>query len=214
MATINYAPDRIYAQYRNKPNAKAWYSIVPTLGLEICNAFEAVRTSYNIDTAVGAQLDVIGRIVVIDRSYESSVAWDSTMWGQQSVQWGGAGMQWQSTGQTINNEISDAIFRTLIKAKIAKNNSDATLDGVVEALMYITDATPIRVIDNEDMTMSVSFGSQLDNITRFVLDTFDIVPRPQGVEFLGYTEEPAITQWGGRYGWGDTRAQFGQFFGA
>ncbi len=122
-------------------------------------------------------------------------------------------IQWESSGQTVNDTVSDAIFRTLIKAKIAKNNSDATLDGVVDALLYITNAAPIRVVDNEDMTMSLSFGSELDDITRFVLNTFDIVPRPQGVMFLGYTEEPAITQWGGIYGWGDSRAQYGQFFG-
>ena len=213
MSLVNYAPDRIYAQYRNKSKAVQWYGIVPTLGLEICTAFEAVRTSYDIDMAVGEQLDVIGRIVVIDRSFESSVSWDSLLWGQPVAQWGGDNIQWQSTGMTINNEVSDAIFRTLIKAKIAKNNSDATLDGIVEALLYITGAIDIQVVDNEDMTMSVSFGSELDAITRFVLDTFDIVPRPQGVQFLGYTEEPAITQWGGPLGWGDSRAQYGQFFG-
>ncbi len=213
MATVNYAPDRIYAQYRNKPKAKAWYGIVPTLGLEICTAFEQIRKTYDIDLASGEQLDVIGRIVVIDRSYESSLEWDSLLWGQPIAQWGGNNIQWESTGMTVNDTVSDAIFRTLIKAKIAKNNSDATLDGVVDALLYITGATPIRVVDNEDMTMSVSFGSELDSITRFVLDTFDIVPRPQGVRFLGYTEEPAITQWGGIYGWGDSRAQYGQFFG-
>lgn len=214
MAVEGLAPDRIYAQYRNKPKAVQWYGIVPSLANQICTAFEAVRNSYDIDTAVGEQLDVIGRIVVINRSYESSIEWDSFLWGQPVSQWGGNGVQWQSSGMTISNTVSDAIFRTLIKAKIAKNNSDATLDGVVEALLYITDASPIQVIDNEDMTMSVSFGSELDPITRFVLDTFDIIPRPQGVRFLGYTEEPAITQWGGIYGWGDSRAQFGQFFGA
>lgn len=213
MSTVNYAPDRIYAQYRNKPKAKAWYGIVPTLGLEICTAFEQIRTSYDVDKAVDEQLDVIGRIVVIDRSYESSVEWDSLLWGQPVAQWGGVNIQWESTGLVVNDTVSDAIFRTLIKAKIAKNNSDATLDGIVDALLYITNAAPIRVVDNEDMTMSVSFGSELDDITRFVLNTFDIVPRPQGVEFLGYIEEPAVTQWGGRYGFGDSRAQYGQFFG-
>lgn len=213
MATVNYAPDRIYAQYRNMPKAKAWYGIVPTLGLEICTAFEQVRKSYDIDTAVGQQLDVIGRIVVIGRSFETPTNDEIYQWGQLTVQWGGAGIQYQPSGGQISNEASDVIFRTLIKSKIAKNNSSSTLDDVVGALLYITGVTSVRVIDNEDMTFSVSFGSELDATTRFVLDTFDIVPRPQGVEFLGYTEEPAITQWGGDLSWGDSRAQYGQFFG-
>ena len=100
------------------------------------------------------------------------------------------------------------------KAKIEKNNNDATLDGIVSAISFITDVTSVRVIDHEDMTFSVSFGSQLNDAERLVFNLFDILPRPQGVKFLGYTEETAITQFGGIFGWGDSRATFGQYFGA
>lgn len=208
-------PNRIYAQYADKPKAVAWYGITPTMLEQLEVAAEAVRTSYDIDTALSQSLDVIGRIVVIDRGYESQIVIDGIQWGQPAVQWGGLNIQWQSTGMVINQQVSDAIFRTLIRAKIIKNNSEATLDDVVEGLEFITGTSPIRVIDNEDMTFSVSFFSELDTITRFVLNTFDIVPRPQGVQFLGYTEEPALTQWGGLFGWGSDRARFGpQYFGA
>lgn len=208
-------PNRIYAQYADKPKAVAWYGITPTMLEQLDAAAEAVRTSYNIDTALSQSLDVIGRIVVIDRGYESQIVIDGIQWGQPAVQWGGINIQWQPTGMTLNQQVSDAVFRTLIRAKIIKNNSEATLDDVVAGLEFITGTSPIRVIDNEDMTFSVSFFSELDIVTRFVLNTFDIVPRPQGVRFLGYTEEPALTQWGGLFGWGSDRARFGpQFFGA
>lgn len=209
--------NRIYAQYRDKPKAVAWYNIVPSLAGQISDAYEQVRTSYNIDTANAAELDVIGRIVVIDRSYESSVTFNpDTYFGADTLaaQFGGNDSQFESVGTTITEEISNEIYRVLIKAKIAKNNSDATLDGVVKALEYITGVSPISVIDNEDMTFSVSFGAELNDTQRFVLNTFDILPKPQGVGFLGYTEETAITQFGGSFGFGDTRATFGQYFGA
>ena len=208
---------RIYAQYRDKPKAVAWYNIVPSLGGQIADVYEQIRTSYNIDTASSDELDTIGRIVVIDRSYESSVTFNpDTFFGGDTLntQFGGSDAQFETTGSTVTNEISDAIYRVLIKAKIAKNNSDATLDGVVKALSYITNINPVSVVDNEDMTFSVSFGSELSDIERFVFNTFDILPRPQGVQFLGYTEETAITQFGGQFGFGDTRATFGQYFGA
>lgn len=208
---------RIYAQYADKPKAVQWYDITPTLADEISDAYESVRISYDIDLAVGEQLDVIGRIVVIDRSYESQVFYDvDTFFGADTLaaQFGGIDSQFETVGATISEEVSDAIFRVLIRAKIAKNNSDATLDGVVKALGYITSSSPIRVVDNEDMTFSVSFGSELTDIERFVFNTFDIVPRPQGVQFLGYVEETAITQFGGSFSWGDTQANFGLYFGA
>lgn len=210
-------PNRIYAQYADKPKAVAWYGITPTIADEIESAYEAVRMSYDIDSAVGEQLDVIGRIVVIDRGFESFVEFEpDTFFGGDTLaaQFGGVDSQFETVGTTVSDEVSDAIFRVLIRAKIAKNNSDASLDGVVDALSYITSSSPIRVVDNEDMTFSVSFGSELTDIERFVFNTFDIVPRPQGVKFLGYTEETAITQFGGSFSWGDTRANFGLYFGA
>lgn len=217
MATLNFAPDRIYAQYRVQPKAVQWYGIIPTLAVEICDAYEAVRNTYDIDAAAGEQLDIIGRIVVVDRSFESQVIFEiDTEFGASNVesQFGGNGAQFQSTGTTISNDVSDVIFRTLIKAKIAKNNSISTLDDISEALQYITSVTDIHVVDNEDMTFSVSFGEELTDTERFVFNTFDVVPRPQGVRFLGFVEETSITQFGGDKSFGDTRANFGLFFGA
>ncbi len=207
---------RIYAQYADKPKAVAWYNITPNIADEINNVYEAIRNSYDIDANEGEQLNVIGRIVGIDRSFESQVFYEpDTYFGadNDASQFGGIDSQFESVGDTISSEVSDAIFRVLIKAKIAKNNSDASLDGIVHALSYITNSSPIRVIDNEDMTFSVSFGTALTDIEKFVFNTFDIIPRPQGVKFLGYVDEESITQFGGSFGWGDTRANFGLYFG-
>lgn len=208
---------RIYAQYADKSKAVAWYNITPAVAQPLFDTFDAVRMSYDIDVAEGAQLDVIGRIVVIDRGFESFVVFDpDTYFGGSgdACQFGGIDSQFESTGSVLSQEVSDAIFRVLIRAKIAKNNNDATLDGIASALSFITESSPIRVVDNENMTMSVSFGSELTDIERFVFNTFDVVPRPQGVRFLGYVEETAITQFGGAFGFGDTRASFGFYFGA
>jgi len=66
-------PNRVYAQYRDKPKAVAWYGIIPSLSSEIEDVYESVRKSYDIDANSGQALDVIGRIVVIDRGFESFV---------------------------------------------------------------------------------------------------------------------------------------------
>tara|TARA_R110002049_G_scaffold101556_12_gene246523 strand:+ start:663 stop:1301 length:639 start_codon:yes stop_codon:yes gene_type:complete len=207
---------RIYAQYADKPNAVQWFNITPDIADEFETVYEMVRNSYDIDANSGEQLNVIGRIVGIDRSFESKVFYDvDTYFGADNdeSQFGGVGSQFETTGENITSGVSDAIFRVLLKAKIAKNNSDATLDGIAHALTYITNSSPITVIDNEDMTFSVSFATALTGIEAFVFDTFDIMPRPQGVKFLGYVDEETVTQFGGSFCWGDTRANFGLYFG-
>lgn len=207
-------PDRIYAQYRNKPKAVKWYRITPEMAGQFEIIYNSIRLSYDIDKATGDQLDVLGRIVVIDRSYEAQIVFDGTQWGGSDAQFGGDDSMFSAASGITNAEVSDSIFRKLIKAKIAKNNSDATIDGIISALEFITDDTKIKVIDAEDMSFSIEFGMALTEIDKMLLTQFSIVPKPQGVRFTGFSETVAVTYWGGEYGWGDDRAAFGQYFGA
>lgn len=144
---------RVYAQYRDKPKAVAWYNIVPTLASQIETAFNAVRYSYDIDTNEGQALDVIGNIVDISRV-----------------------------------DANDEVFRLLLRAKIAKNNSDATLDSIVTAVQFVTGIQDVSVNDREDMTFTVEFADPLTEQQRNIFNQYDLLPRPQGVNFLGFVE--------------------------
>lgn len=174
--------DRIYAQYRDKPKAVAWYNIVPQLAGEISDAYESVRISYNIDLNVSEQLNVIGRIVGIDKPW-SAIS-------------------------------DDVIYRTLLRSKIAKNNNDATLDGIVSAMSFIIPSNSASLSDYENMTFDVVFNGTLTPTLINILDQFDIVPRPQGVRFRGYGVPLMSTIYGAedaQYGAED--AQYGFYFG-
>ena len=72
-------------------------------------------------------------------------------------------------------------YRLIIKSKIVKNTSDATLDGIILALSFIVGFSDIRIVDNEDMAFSVEFYQELSALQRTVITNFDIVPKPQGV---------------------------------
>jgi len=207
-------PNRVYAQYRDKPKAVAWYDILPTVSQDIFDTAEQTRQSYDIDNATSHELDVLGEIVVVSRSFESQVTFETNDFGEVNVQFGGFDIQFQTIGQSITQEVSDEIFKILIKAKISKNNNDGTIDGMLSALQFIIPDNISRVIDNDDMSFSVSFGEELSSLQVMILNTFDILPRPQGVKFLGFVDETQLTQFGGNNSWGDDRAQFGLFFGA
>lgn len=205
--------NRIYAQYRDKPKAVDWYNITPTIADEIFNAANKTRLSYNIDTATSYELNVIGVIVGASRSFESRVTFETNDFGEVNVQFGGFEIQFQAVGQSITQEVSDEIFKILIKAKISKNNNDGTIDGMLGALQFIIPDNISRIIDHDDMSFSVSFGEELSSIQVMILNNFDILPRPQGVKFLGYVDETNLTQFGGVNSFGDDRAQFGFYFG-
>ncbi|MCK5126793.1 MAG: DUF2612 domain-containing protein [candidate division Zixibacteria bacterium] len=206
-------PNRIYGQYR-KPKGIAWYGIMPTISSGLSTVHERTRYSYDIDSlnVTSYELDVLGRVVGVDRAFETEIVLSTTQFGGEGDQFGGPGIQFSSSSGIIPQEISNEIFKLLIKSKISKNNGTATLDDISTALQLIVSQDTVRIVDNEDMTFSVSFGSTLTETERMVLIQLDVVSRPQGVGFLGFTEENQITQFGGQFGFGDERAQFGFLF--
>lgn len=190
------AQSRVYAQYRDKPKALEWIGINGELGNQLETVFDGVADSYNIDDAGTDELDVLGRIVVIDRSFESGIEQTTNMFGR--TQFGNGQFQVGSIQGT--EELNNDIYRILIKAKIAKNNNDATLDGIIEALAIIVETDNIMIRDNEDMSFDVLFDS-LTEIEKQVLQGFDIIPKPQGVRINRIVDESAVSQYG--------RSQFG-----
>ena len=200
------AQSRVYAQYRNKPKAFEWVGINGELGNEIETAYQDILLSYDIDSANTEELNILGRIVVINRSFEAAIDIPSYLFG--SAQFGSA--QFRAASGVTDQSLNDDVYRVLIKAKIAKNNNDATLDGIIQAISFMVETTDIQIEDPENMSFSMIFGS-LTDLERLVLSTFNIVPKPQGVRFLGFTELAAVTQFG-RQQFGSS--QFAYRFGA
>ena len=200
------AQSRVYAQYRNKPKAFEWIGINGDLGNEIETAYQNILLSYDIDNANTEELNILGRIVVINRSFEAAIDTHSYLFG--AAQFGSA--QFRPAAGVTDQSLNNDVYKLLIKAKIAKNNSDATLDGIVNAISFMVETTEIQIEDPENMSFSMIFGS-LTDLERLILSTFNIVPKPQGVRFLGFTELAAVTQFG-RQQFGSS--QFAYRFGA
>lgn len=212
------AKKRIIWQYRNGPKYQSWIDTIPSIAqTELENPAQIIEDILDIDNREGNQLDIIGRIVGLTRPPVIKKAEEAvTDFGPDAdlaPQFGGGGNQFASTKYTIGKAISDELFRVLIKARVVQNNSDATINDVVEALRFISDVQDVQVNDNQDMTFSVSLNNQLSSTTRFALRSFDILPRPQGVRFLGFVEAATYTQFGADLAtFGDERADFNSVF--
>lgn len=190
------AQSRVYAQYRDKPKTMDWIAINGDLGNQIEAVYQEIANSYDIDTANTNGLDVLGRIVGINRSFESKIIIDAFLFG--AAQFGAA--QFRPGSGIAIQELNNNAYRLLLKAKISKNTNDATLDGIINALDFIVETTGIKIDDPEDMSFSIIFDT-LTALEKLIITTFDIIPKPQGVKFTGYTDLSAVSQFG--------RQQFG-----
>lgn len=197
------AQSRIYGQYRDKPKFVEWIGINGEIGNEFEPVLFDVSESYDIDAATTHELDVLGNIVVLNRSFESELAYVATQVGSAQV----GGSQLTAATGTVDQALSNAVFRLLIRAKIVKNNGDATLDGIIEALRFVVETDDIQIRDNEDMTFDVVFGV-LTDLEREVLTKYAITPKPQGVRVRGFFEGNNTPQYG-RSQYGNAQYAYG-----
>ncbi|NWC11891.1 DUF2612 domain-containing protein [Pseudomonas agarici] len=209
-------PDRIYAQYRDKPKAVSWYEIARKLGGSIEAAAEAVRKSYDIDTAVEEQLNVIGRIVVAPRSFVGSMPMNPGLFDlTDGDEFGNDEAMFSALTIDQDGQLSDEFYRLVIKAKIVKNNGDATIENILDGMNFLLPkADVLRVTDGEDMSFSIEFYGQITNLERFALLSVGLVPKPQAVRFNGFLEGFNMVEFGDIDSeFGDDDAEFAGFIG-
>lgn len=182
--------DRIYAQYRNSPKLIQWINIVTKILSNMNLTLQQIRTMLDIDFVSDERLNIIGRIVGVGRGVIGTVAMNPPQFNnEQLYEFGDDSTNFSSLTLDQDDDLADEMYRLIIKSKIIKNNSDATIEGVIAAVQFILpDNTGFKVVDNEDMSYGIEYYGMLTPAQRYVFTRTDILPKPQGVRFTGLLE--------------------------
>lgn len=148
-----YYADLLILQYKKKP--KAFATVKDFTQMLIDGQLPlAIQNSFDIDSAVGGQLDIIGKYAGVTRE------------------------GYNFTGPMI---LDDNDYRKILKLKIIKNNSGSSLYEI-KNLLSLYFAGLIRVFDYKDMSMSyyvnAAFGSR-DLVEFFIRK--ELLPSPMAV---------------------------------
>jgi Protein of unknown function (DUF2612) len=183
----------ITSEHISRPKYLAMISagLLPIVKLQ--EILSALPLSFDVDYAIGKQLDVVGewvgrsRIVEIPLtgvyfSFDDTIitGWDSGVWKSQFDPDSGL------------PSLPDDQYRTLIKAKIAANNWDGTIPGAYSVWQKAFGVTSkIAIQDAQDMSFIIAlFGLTLDAVT-FALLTKNYIPlKPEGVKITNYSAAP------------------------
>lgn len=151
---IDYYADLLILQYKSKPKA---YETIRALGelLVIGTLAQEIKDAFNIETATGVHLDLIGKYAGV---------------GRQAI--------------TFSSQVtlSDDDYRQMIKMKIVQNNSESTLASIQELIQSFF-PNSLRVFDDGTMRMSYYFNSQIGS--ELLAEAFvrqSVLPKPMGVE--------------------------------
>jgi hypothetical protein len=138
---------------------------------------------WNIATAQGYGLDVWGRIVGVTRTLQFPAS-TSQFGFNEADSWTGFGQGgfYSGGGTTPNFVLADADFRTLIYAKAAGNISDGSIPALNNILMTLFGSRgTCYVADNQNMTMSYTFGFALTPVELAIVQLSGVLPNPAGV---------------------------------
>ena len=145
----------------NSPKTNAFLQFLLQKFDDVSQCLISMDLAFDLDFAVGAQIDALGKIV-------------------------GAGriVGFQPTG-SVSPILDDATYRIYIKYKIVANQWDGTIPGLYNAWREIfTPASPplsILIADQQNMTADVIVTGASSTILIDLVNNGYIVPRPEGV---------------------------------
>lgn len=208
MALVDETVNLLIKQYWEKDKAKAEITLQASTW-ETTRAFlDALDPAFDLDNAIGAQLDVLGRIVGISRSvpdvipkiyFGFSINPDNKGFASKfdPLRVGGPFYSKFSSAFT-DLQLGDSDYRFFIRVKAALNRAAGYLssDKYISIQDVVLAAFEGRafVIDNLDMTLTLYVSSVVSQDRLRLIQALNLLPKPQGVRYKVIIQaEPGLT---------------------
>lgn len=187
---LNDYLDLITSEHRER---KKFGAVVAAAVAPLAAAQDFIDTSmsraWDIDTAIGSQLDQIGEWIGATRFIETPLtdtyfSWDRT----KELGWEHGYWQGKYDPSTGVVSLADDVYRTVLFAKIASNvwdGSMGTLPNVWDGSMGTM--SKLVVIDHQDMSISFGLKGMASNkMLTYILISGRIPLKPEGVRVRKY----------------------------
>src|SRR6185437_8923083 len=151
---------RITSEHANKPKFAAYVTALIQPFLDSQALLRSLLTTFDLDTAIGVQLDAVGQWIGRTRFVKQPIAnlyfsFDTVGLGFDQGVWKGPFDP--TDGLT---KLDDDTYRALLKAKVILNSWDGSIAEAAEALGLLLNnpASIVTIQDNQDMTMTVGIS--------------------------------------------------------
>lgn len=187
----------ITEQFKGLPVMDKYLRLILSGILDAQEVLRQLQQQRSIDTAIGAQLDVIGDIVGRPRGLVTAELFN--YFGFQSAPLAGSfgslddptvGSPWYSIGAPtgISREPSDEEYRLILKAKIIKNRTLSRPEDVIAAYKFLFSAGKVTIEQVSPANVRIGIGKILTQVERGLLFNLggagSLLPKTIGV---GYT---------------------------
>lgn len=188
MPNITDYTGKITSEHADKPKYMAMVQAVCQSFLGATGAAKSLPDDFDIDSAIGVQLDIAGVWVGISRYVRTPLigiyfALDMPGLGFDQGSWRGPFDPDNGT-----TRLDDDTYRTLIKARIGANHWDGTLEQSRRILdLVFSGDSYVFIEDNQDMSINIGVvGKPLSAIELALLTGGYIPIKPQSVKVSYY----------------------------
>lgn len=153
---INNYLNLITSQHRNQTKYITWLSKFLQIVDDVNTLANEMNSLFDPDNAEGIQLDIIGECVGRKRLLDF---------------------------QPVNGDpvLDDDTYRLVLKAKIAQNQWDGTIQGINNIWNSIFPNIKLILTDNQNMTVGVAIIGLASDFHKELIQHGYIAPKPQGV---------------------------------
>lgn len=180
----------ITSEHRDKPKFIAMVTLGVSLSVQLQKLYDEMIARLDIDDVnqcVGIWLDYIGQWVGVSRNVRVPIPGVYFSWDDIDSKGWDYGSWYDGFGPSGITSLPDDAYRTLIKAKIAANHWDGTVEGAYAVWATVFPDINLLIQDNQDMTMIFALqGAIIDSLTLALLTGGYIPLKPEGVHVNFY----------------------------
>ncbi len=186
MTILDYL-NLITSAFREKQKYIATVSVDVSVQTRVQELLESLIAKFDVDVAVGDQLDIIGKWVGISRNVTIPIEGVYFTWdGDYTVGWD-YGVWQPNLSPTSVTVLPDDVYRTLVKAKIAANAWDGTTNGAYAIWDAVFTEFTILIQDYQNMSYDLAIvGGIVDSLTLAIIVGGYIPLKPEGVRVNHY----------------------------
>ena len=172
MLPSGYYLNLLTSQYKTKPKLQAWMRVVLNVFQDINLCLASFVTAFNINYAVGDQLDLLGVIVGVNRT-----------------------IRFQPSN-SVSPVLDDSTYRILLLAKMYQNHWNGRINSLYSIWQTLFPGGKFVIHDNQNMSATIFLtgtftsvlrdliaGYALNGATSGTIHNGYIIPKPEAVRY-------------------------------
>lgn len=168
--SLTYYLRLLTSEYQGKPNLTQWLTTVLQPVIDVAVLLGELSNAFDINSAVGPQLDVLGLLIGVSRV-----------------------VPFQPSNPSDSPTLDDTTYRILLRAKIAQNQWNGQIGPLYSLWNELFPGGRIVLQDNQNMTATIFLAGSFTSIIKDLIRNGMIVPRPEGVLYTyTFATEPVF----------------------